>query len=161
MIGDEIKQRRTEIGITQAELAARTGVRQSRIAEYESGRRPPTLDALERLADALGPFTIGQTGGSETPQNFGDPMNERIKEMVANFSPVVKASVTSAAATDIVDQMSYDDIDGILAAGSAEAWRKGLSDWDDAARWDMDLLIEEIYEVCLGRGPETRVVTQD
>jgi ribosome-binding protein aMBF1 (putative translation factor) len=39
--------------VTQAQLAERMGTKQSAIARFESGRSNPTLDFIQRLADAL------------------------------------------------------------------------------------------------------------
>lgn len=49
-----IRQLRDTAGITQLELAERLGVSQPAVARWESGRRMPRLDTLQRIADALG-----------------------------------------------------------------------------------------------------------
>lgn len=48
-----ITRRRHQLGITQAELAARIGVRQPRIAEIERGDANPQLETIAKLAYAL------------------------------------------------------------------------------------------------------------
>lgn len=45
---------RTEAGLTQAELAARMGTTQSAIARMEGGGVRPSLETLEKLAEAVG-----------------------------------------------------------------------------------------------------------
>jgi len=45
---------RNKKGMTQAEIARRTGTTQSAIARFESGRTNPTLDFATRLSSALG-----------------------------------------------------------------------------------------------------------
>lgn len=45
---------RLESHMTQAELAERTGIRQSNISRIESGACSPTVDTLARLAAGLG-----------------------------------------------------------------------------------------------------------
>lgn len=45
--------RRTELGLTQAELAARAGLTQSKISRIEGSDTVPTLPLLLRLAAAL------------------------------------------------------------------------------------------------------------
>lgn len=53
---DEVLRARTEAGLTQAEVAARTGTTQSAIARLESGaaRHSPSIATLQRYAGALG-----------------------------------------------------------------------------------------------------------
>jgi transcriptional regulator with XRE-family HTH domain len=41
-------------GITQAELARRTGIHRPNIARVEAGRHTPSLETVARLAEALG-----------------------------------------------------------------------------------------------------------
>lgn len=41
-------------GLSQAELAERTGLQPSAVSHFETGRRAPSFDNLRLLADALG-----------------------------------------------------------------------------------------------------------
>lgn len=41
-------------GISQSGLAARAGLSPSTVAQLEQGRRLPSLDTIQRLADAMG-----------------------------------------------------------------------------------------------------------
>ena len=52
-IADRVSERRTELGMSQRELAELTGTTQSAIARLEAGGRPPRIDTLLRIADAL------------------------------------------------------------------------------------------------------------
>ena len=52
-IADDVASTRVERGLSQRELAERTGTTQSAIARLESGGRPPRIDTLLRIADAL------------------------------------------------------------------------------------------------------------
>src|SRR3954470_8646086 len=52
-LGRALQDARLRAGLTQAELAARTGTTQSAIARLEGGAVTPTLETLCRLADAL------------------------------------------------------------------------------------------------------------
>lgn len=45
---------RLEAGLTQTELAKRSGIRQSEISKIENGRINPTMETLDALGDALG-----------------------------------------------------------------------------------------------------------
>jgi transcriptional regulator with XRE-family HTH domain len=53
--GEKLRRERRGSGLTQAELAERSGVAQSTIAQIESGTRPtPHPRTLKKLAEALG-----------------------------------------------------------------------------------------------------------
>lgn len=47
-IGDRIRTKRTDRKLTQAELAKASGVGQSSISEYESGKSKPDAESLGR-----------------------------------------------------------------------------------------------------------------
>ncbi len=52
-IADDVAGRRQERGLSQTELARLVGTTQSASARLESGGRPPRIDTLLRIADAL------------------------------------------------------------------------------------------------------------
>lgn len=49
-----IKQIRSELKMSQAELARRCGVTQAAISKYEDGKREPSLAMLKKIAAVLG-----------------------------------------------------------------------------------------------------------
>ena len=52
-IAGQVADRRKERGLSQADLAVLVGTTQSAIARLESGGRPPRIDTLLRIANAL------------------------------------------------------------------------------------------------------------
>ncbi len=52
-IAQDVAARRQERGLSQRELAELVGTTQSAIARLERGGRPPRIDTLLRIADAL------------------------------------------------------------------------------------------------------------
>lgn len=52
-IGERIRIARRAAKLTQAQLGARCGMADSAIRRYESGRGNPTVETLQRIADAL------------------------------------------------------------------------------------------------------------
>jgi transcriptional regulator with XRE-family HTH domain len=48
-----LRNRRKELGLTQAAVAERLGVSRERIAQVEAGEGSPSLDLVERFAVAL------------------------------------------------------------------------------------------------------------
>jgi transcriptional regulator with XRE-family HTH domain len=52
-IADRVAARRQELGLSQQQLAELTGTTQSAIARLETGGRPPRIDTLLKIAEAL------------------------------------------------------------------------------------------------------------
>ena len=52
-IAHDVAERRQQRGLSQRELAELVGTTQSAIARLERGGRPPRIDTLLRIADAL------------------------------------------------------------------------------------------------------------
>jgi ribosome-binding protein aMBF1 (putative translation factor) len=52
-IAAEVAERRLALGLSQSDLARLVGTTQSAIARLERGGRPPRIDTLLRMADAL------------------------------------------------------------------------------------------------------------
>lgn len=53
-IGEKLRDIRKEKGFTQKELGNMLGITPQMIAQYESGKRKPKLETLQRIAEALG-----------------------------------------------------------------------------------------------------------
>jgi y4mF family transcriptional regulator len=54
MLGEDIKQRRQLLGITQTDLSELSGVGLRTIVNLENGKGNPTLKVLSTIAEALG-----------------------------------------------------------------------------------------------------------
>lgn len=52
-VAESLRCKRLAAGLSQRQLAARSGVPQPSIAAYESGRRGPAVQTLQRLEDVL------------------------------------------------------------------------------------------------------------
>ena len=52
-VAEQVIKERKALGLSQKELAELTGTTQSAIARLERGGRPPRIDTLLRIADAL------------------------------------------------------------------------------------------------------------
>ncbi|MEM9193698.1 MAG: helix-turn-helix domain-containing protein [Myxococcota bacterium] len=53
-LGKRLRELRKAAGLTQAEVARRTGIHRPNIARVEAGRHTPSLETLARLATAIG-----------------------------------------------------------------------------------------------------------
>lgn len=81
-IGERIRQFRKRAKLTQSELAERVGVHPVTIAKYELGKHQPSVDALERLSDALGVSTDVITGRADKPEEKDEAweIRERLRK---------------------------------------------------------------------------------
>jgi len=57
-------------GLSQKELAVKTGLRQVAISFFETGRRAPSFENLKRLADGLEVTSDYMMGRSDFPEAF-------------------------------------------------------------------------------------------
>lgn len=64
-MNEVIRQRRSELGMSQADLATRVGVDRRQIRRYESGETQPTLSVAKTIARALG-ISIDELAGEDT-----------------------------------------------------------------------------------------------
>ena len=53
-LAEQLRYFRNRSGLTQEELAERTGIHANTLRKYESGRRKPKIEQLKRIADGLG-----------------------------------------------------------------------------------------------------------
>jgi transcriptional regulator with XRE-family HTH domain len=70
--GDLIAQIRRTSGLSQAELARRSGLQSSVLSAYEHGRRQPSVSALARIARAAGlELTISSLSDADALERSG------------------------------------------------------------------------------------------
>ncbi len=77
-LGDQIKDLRTQLGISLRELARRAEMSAPHLSDIELGRRFPSDDALERLAKELGVSAV-TLRKLDTRDSLGD-----LKRMMAS-----------------------------------------------------------------------------
>lgn len=76
--GDNLKKLRTEMGITQTELAKVIGVKPSTVGMYETGDRQPNFEIEEKIADFFNVSLDYLRGKTEkkSPDNVKDAVNK-------------------------------------------------------------------------------------
>lgn len=94
--GDRLRDARLAKGMSQADLAAKTGLQPSAVSHFESERRMPSFDNLRVLADALGVTTDHLLGRDAKPGMAGptasrlfrraQEMNQRDLELLAEMA---------------------------------------------------------------------------
>lgn len=77
-LGEKIKERRLELGLTQEKLGHASDVGSSNVRSYENGRALPSLFTLVRIAKALGIPPGALLEGVE-PEMFPDHKNRKGK----------------------------------------------------------------------------------
>jgi transcriptional regulator with XRE-family HTH domain len=70
-----LREARERAGLTQQQLAERSGIAQSTISAYESGKREPGLSALRSLLLAAG-FDLTLRPRNPTPEEAGRQLYE-------------------------------------------------------------------------------------
>jgi transcriptional regulator with XRE-family HTH domain len=78
---DILRKTREEKGLSQADLAEKTGFQPSAISHFEAGRRSPSFDNLRRLADALSVTIDFLLGRQPDPQ----PAGPAAEQLFRNF----------------------------------------------------------------------------
>ena len=103
---DRLKEKRTEAGLTQAELAGMAGVTPRTIQNYELGsRRPSNMEIIQRIADALGTtadYLLGSSGAyvMEAQRRYGSSAARDIDELVSEVTGMFAGGRLSDEALD-------------------------------------------------------------
>jgi transcriptional regulator with XRE-family HTH domain len=128
-LGEIIRRRRKELGLSQAELARTADVHLRQVRRYESGEQQPVLAVAARLATALG-VTVNDLAGQETDrvQLVGtwwaawQTFNEDT-ELIAT-QPVALQQHGSTVEIRALERSSENEHGGYL-------WRGELRLWDE------------------------------
>lgn len=72
VIGSRIRNRRTQLGLTQKELADQAGISPPAINRFEKGDKSPSIDTLVKLAKILGTSTDFLLGAESAEGLFLD-----------------------------------------------------------------------------------------
>jgi len=131
--GESIKKIREEKGFSQEELAKKLDVAQSTIGMWESGKRTPKLDELNRLSRVLN-ITINRLIGQ---------MKERKVELVKDEIYVDGEKVSDFDSTDV---------DGVVEYINAVKKKKGLIPQAPPPKMSPQakkiLIIDDEQEIC-------------
>lgn len=119
--GDLLREARSRAGLSQSDLAARAGVTQSVISEYEAGKRQPAVPTLARLVAATGhELTLGLERSDPAVRGLPDtPLGRRLRQ----HRKALQDAVRSAGASNL-------RVFGSVARG------------DDGPDSDVDLLVD-------------------
>jgi transcriptional regulator with XRE-family HTH domain len=109
---------RLERGLTQAQLAARSGVSRQLVAAVEAGRNAPAVDAALALAQALG-TTVEDLFGSNGPELVVGALGDQLPDGVPlRVGRVGDRLVAAELADHGVAGAGWAAPDGVLSAGT-------------------------------------------
>jgi transcriptional regulator with XRE-family HTH domain len=89
-LGNRIKERRAEIGLSLRELADKTDLTASFISQVERNQTKPSIDSLRRIAEALGVSILFFLADHALPRARSAKRDSSLK-----YSPVVRADARS------------------------------------------------------------------
>jgi predicted nucleotidyltransferase len=116
-VGEELSRLRREAALSQRELAALTGVSQPNIAAYESGRRRPTAETLERLGTVLRVPSLERVRASRE-RILEVAVRRRVSD-VRVFGSVARGDATAGSDVDLLVHPAPDaslfDLAGFMA----------------------------------------------
>lgn len=81
-IGELIKKRRIETGVSQKKLAEKLDITPVMISQYETGKRNPKLETLEKIANALGCDAFDLIPKSELTLEQEKELDRQYKESI-------------------------------------------------------------------------------
>ena len=114
---ENLKEKRAQSGLTQAELAMKAGVTARTIQNYELGtRKPGNMVIVQRIADALGTTTEHLLSSGET---LVVEAHERGGAMAARDINELVSEVTGMFAGG---KLSDDALDGAMRALNEAYW---------------------------------------
>ena len=117
--GEKIRAARKRAGLTQKELAEKLGVTGSLIGIYETDRRKPKNDTLDRIASALGvPFV----------ELLSDEDSERIDRLTSEIKAYNKALEISSHSID----KCVNDINKLMGKHNKTVSKPTIEKTDDA-----------------------------
>src|SRR5690242_19483360 len=101
IIGQRVRQARTDEGLTQAELAERADLAFVTISRIENGREPPSLRTLVAIADAFGTGVYALLGHGGTPVRARErvsPEARRLATAIAKLDPKLAKHLAAVVA---------------------------------------------------------------
>lgn len=117
VFAENLKEKRAQSGLTQAELAMKAGVTARTIQNYELGtRKPGNMVIVQRIADALGTTTeqllsSGETLVVEAHERGGARAAKDINELVSEVTGMFAGG-----------KLSDDALDGAMRALNEAYW---------------------------------------
>ena len=104
-LGLRLRGERKRLGLTQAELASRTGVSRAAVATYEAGRTPPDVAFIDRLREAgvrTGYVVDGEVGASSAAAVFDWELARHLMARVVEYAQQNNVDLEPTQLIDLV-----------------------------------------------------------
>lgn len=93
MIKDKLKELRTEMKMSQKDLATKAGIGQSTYGAYERGQREPSKENLDKIAQVLDctpEYILGRTDNKDLAILEGKSLPEELRKIGIEYLQVTK-----------------------------------------------------------------------
>lgn len=114
-LGSSVKEKRTELGLTQQDLAEQLNVSRPTISNWETGRSYPDLDSLLQLSDILGLTVDSLLRGDTQTMN---KMNTHMKRGKHLRQLLIFLLVPALIIITLISLRAYKDANRTLIAGT-------------------------------------------
>ena len=127
MLGPSIRRRRLDAGLTLVALADRSGLSQPFLSQVETGKATPSIDSLQRIAQALGTTPQGllqahhSTGAVDVLRADGDDVptladaGESTRRMLLPGDAPFRVVEMVGFPTDFLEHWTHDGLEGLYA----------------------------------------------
>ncbi|MGB4137513.1 MAG: helix-turn-helix transcriptional regulator [Microbacterium sp.] len=165
MFAQLLRDARLDAGLTQEDLAQRSGTSRPTIADYESGRKHPRMDTAERIMNAMG-LTLTTARVARAPVTRAVFDRRAVDELM--WARATPAQAT-AEARDLTAEIIESDcaIEGIdLPWGEVKALSEGITIGGEPLQiWRAAQLARSVRatvkRASSGRSPHLRTVVSD
>ena len=124
-IGDQIKQKRLELGMTQQQLGERSGLAQNVIAEIENGKRENmTLPTIYKLAAGLNCRFIPQLVAEKNIAVMREEQSDYVARKIISISSGSTAIELQSASPGTVEKQVRELKRELLAKKGSALWQK-------------------------------------
>ena len=123
-IGENIKQLRTNKGLTQEGFARETGISRSYLSDLENNRKSPTIETLEKIARKMNTSLKFLIGGSETMTGTYDLDEMQWFPSEEPETKKVRVWVEGYADIEIPLDMDKEEAESEVYIGDLVEWHK-------------------------------------
>jgi transcriptional regulator with XRE-family HTH domain len=122
-VGEQIRRRRTMLGLTQDQLAQALGISYQQVQKYETGTNRVSAGRLydiSRVLDSgVGAFFDGIEPDRDAPDETADRGNRATIELVRNFQSISDPQIRRAVSSLVKSLSGHSNEAGELETGQA------------------------------------------